>query len=274
MKIKSSYTGMIIACVCTLLISACTAGNGENQAKEPLPQEQPDTPQSSSAFKKIQDEIFTPKCATSGCHNGTASPLGLNLVEGKAYNKLVNKPSNQVDGLQLVESSNIEASYLVHKLEGTQGGGAQMPLGKPPLSTEEIQLIKTWISDGALETSSGGDLDPTQAKLSSIQSNIFDIHCISCHSGDNPAGTLNLESGMSYDQLVDRPLQFDPDGSILVMKNNANKSLLINKLTGIGLGDPADSNYKGERMPLNGPYLDEASIQTIKDWINAAAINN
>ncbi len=267
-----------------LALFSCSAGNGDglDENGHPLTVSQSqnggdDTDNSSNGiFNKIQNEILTPECATSGCHNGTTSPLGLNLIEGKAYGKLVDKSSNQVDGLLLVEASNVDASYLIHKLEGTQGGGAQMPLGKPPLSADQVSIIKTWISAGALKPEED-DEEPDKtlkATLSDIQKNIFDSKCTACHSGENPAGTLSLETGRSFAQLVGRALQFDPESNILVVAGDAVSSFLINKLTGENLGNVSDVNYKGQRMPLNGPYLDSPSVQVIRDWINAGAQDN
>ena len=163
MKINFGIAGKILFLYVVLTMVSCKAGNGigldeYGQTSNGDLSENQDTIEennTSSIFIRIQDEILTPACATSGCHNGTTAPLGLDLIDGKAYGKLVNKPSNQVDGLQLVEASNADASYLMHKLEGTQGGGSQMPLGKPPLSADQIELIRTWIRDGALEPTSG-----------------------------------------------------------------------------------------------------------------------
>ncbi len=271
-----------IVVVVTAMLASCNAGSGDGLDENGQTSTEPTVPgtggttPTSSVFTRIQEEILTPECATSGCHNGTTSPLGLNLIDGKAYGKLVNKPSNQVDGLLLVEPSNVDASYLVHKLEGTQGGGAQMPIGRPALSADQIDLIKNWINDGALEPGSDNPDEPGSgnATLSNIQTTIFDTQCISCHSGENPAGTLNLEEGNSRSQLVGRALQFDPDGSILVVPRDADNSLLINKLTGEGLGNEQDVNYKGQRMPLSGPYLNDSEIQQIKDWINTGALDD
>ncbi len=277
-------TVALIAASLVALLGGCSAGSGTglDENGRPLSETQhtqsPDTGasgESSSLFTRIQDEILTPECATSGCHNGTSSPLGLNLVAGKAYDKLYEKPSNQVDGLLLVEPSNADASYLVHKIDGSAGGGAQMPLYKPPLSADQIDLVKQWINEGALPASASGNQQSLiQATLSDIQKYIFDTECISCHAGENPAGTLNLEKGYSYSQLVGRPLQFDPENSVLVVAGDAENSFLIHKLTGEKLGDVNDSDYKGSRMPLLGPYLDDTKVQVIKDWINAGALDN
>jgi hypothetical protein len=49
-------------------------------------------------------------------------------------------------------------SYLIQKLEGTASVGVQMPEGGPPLPQDRIDVIRQWISDGAIddrESSSG-----------------------------------------------------------------------------------------------------------------------
>ena len=285
MTSRIKITPVLTAFCLSILMIACSAGDGTNLDANGRPlsesESQPDTgasgnEETSNAFKRIQDEILTPECATSGCHNGTSSPLGLNLVEGKSYDKLVNQPSNQVSGLLLVEPFNAEASYLLQKLTGDSGGGVQMPLGRPPLIAAQTQLVRDWINDGALNSSSENQEQESgiQPTLTDIQKYIFDVHCKSCHSGDNPAGALNLESGKSYSQLVGRPLQFDPQNSILVVAGDAENSFLIHKITGENLGKVDDEDYKGMRMPLLGPYLDDTSVQVIKDWINAGAEDN
>lgn len=280
--LKKAIAVLVIASL-TGLLTACGAGSGEglDANGRPLSENPPDTGEGSSgqpssdAFTKIQAEILTPDCATSTCHSGSSSPLGLNLAEGKSYEKLVNIPSNQVDGLLLVEPSNADASYLIHKIEGT-GGGELMPLRRPALSKEQIELVRDWIKAGALPPSNEGSetAGAFKSTLSDIQKYVFDIECKDCHSGENPAGDLNLEKSRSYAQLVGRPLQFDPDNSILVVAGDAESSLLINKLNGIGLGDIDDENFKGRRMPLGGPFLEDSTIQIIKDWINNGAEDN
>ncbi len=243
-------------------------------------------------FNRIQDEILTPDCAISGCHSGTSSPLGLNLESGGSYDNLINQQSIQVSGLMLVEPSNVDASYLIQKLEGTQAGGMQMPLAKPPLSASKISQIRHWILDGAtppldapatLPAASGTDTPDNPisqpppevlATLSSIQSLIFNEKCVGCHSGDQPLGQLNLSEGQSYTQLVERPATMDPDAAVLVSIGNARTSFLIDKLRGERLGIKGEPAYRGKRMPVVGGYLDESTVQTIEAWINAGALEN
>ncbi|GAB4372679.1 MAG: hypothetical protein Kow0042_16110 [Calditrichia bacterium] len=98
----------------------------------------------------IQANIFNRSCAVSNCHVGNSAPLGLDLSEGKSYANLVNVPSSEAPGLMRVKPSDPDNSYLVHKIEGGPNiSGDRMPLGRSPLSQEQIQLIRQWIADGA-----------------------------------------------------------------------------------------------------------------------------
>ena len=49
-----------------------------------------------------------------------------------------------------MEPGDPENSYLVHKIEGRAGiTGTIMPPGGDPLTAEEIEAIRQWITDGA-----------------------------------------------------------------------------------------------------------------------------
>ena len=101
------------------------------------------------AFGKIQDEIFTVSCASSDCHSGAGAPDGLDLTAGQAYENIVNVRSVQMPDLFRIEPGDPDNSYLVRKVEGRGIAANRMPLGGPPLSSEQIDLIRAWVSDGA-----------------------------------------------------------------------------------------------------------------------------
>lgn len=63
---------------------------------------------------------------------------------------LVGIQSGQDAGLQRVEAGDPDNSYLVQKLEGTASSGQQMPPGAA-LPQSEIDVIRQWITDGALD---------------------------------------------------------------------------------------------------------------------------
>jgi Ca2+-binding RTX toxin-like protein len=91
--------------------------------------------------------IFTARC--TGCHNVAAAPHGLILDADNSYELLVNVASKEVPSLDRVDPGNPDDSYLVQKVEGTAAVGGQMPLGRTPLTAEQIALIRRWISEGA-----------------------------------------------------------------------------------------------------------------------------
>ena len=244
----------IISIAATLY--ACDAGTGEGLDQNGIPLEGQETIPLASNFKSIQANIFTPSCATSGCHSGSAPPEGLLLSGNSSFTNLVNIESSQVPSIDRIEPGDADNSYLVNKIEGTASVGQQMPRNLPALSLAKIQSIREWVDNGAIV--------PT---LTSIQNNIFTPRCISCHSGSTPPAQLNLEDGLAYSNLVGVSRPFDPE--IRVIAGNASASFLVDKLENNNLG-----NSRGDQMPLGGPYLDQNTIEAVKNWINAGALNN
>jgi hypothetical protein len=108
------------------------------------------------SFTEVQDEIFTPRCAIPACHDAASANANLVLTEGRAYGALVGVPpdteSARVAGLLRVAAGEPERSFLLMKVQGPPPGqGSRMPLIGEPLTAEQIDLIRTWILQGALE---------------------------------------------------------------------------------------------------------------------------
>ena len=97
----------------------------------------------------IQGRVFNRTCGGSNCHLDVIKESGLSLKPGESHRSLVNAPSAQIVGVRLVAPGDPEASYLVRKLEGRGLVGDRMPLGKSPLTREEIDVIREWIRRGA-----------------------------------------------------------------------------------------------------------------------------
>jgi hypothetical protein len=104
----------------------------------------------SSTLSGNVQPIFDRSCADSlACHQqGGAGRLDLGNGLSWAATFLV--PARQaVDPtIFYVDPFSIDTSYLVNKIRGT-GFGSQMPLGRTPLSEEEIDTIVSWILEGA-----------------------------------------------------------------------------------------------------------------------------
>ena len=96
--------------------------------------------------------ILSTSCALSGCHAGASPQEGMNLSSGLMHSNTVNIPSNK-SSLDRIEPGQPDQSYLVHKIQGTQGtvggSGVRMPFGGAPLSQANIDIIRAWVADGA-----------------------------------------------------------------------------------------------------------------------------
>lgn len=101
--------------------------------------------QMKASFKEIQDHIFTPTCATSGCHGGSFFSYP-NLEKENAYTNIVGK-NNSSGTMKLIEQGNSTSSYLYKRLLGE--GGSLMPRGGPKLNQSILDSIKVWIDNGA-----------------------------------------------------------------------------------------------------------------------------
>jgi hypothetical protein len=104
-------------------------------------------------------------------------------------------------------------------------------------------------------------------RLAQIQDEIFTPRCAVpiCHDSASQSGALVLETGASFDQLVDVEPSTPAarrDGFLRVDPGDPDNSFLVTKvelLTGtIEFGSP---------MPLVGGRLSDAEIQMIRDWI-------
>lgn len=238
------------------LLSACSAGTGDGLDQNGNPSGNNETIALADNFKSIQANIFTPSCAVSGCHSGTAPQVGMSLEADKSFTAIVNQPSSEVPSLQRIAPGNPDDSYLLRKVTGIASVGVQMPRNAAALSSAKIEALRSWIDNGAL--------GPT---LSSIQANVFTPICTQCHFGSNPAAGMSLEEGEAYANLVGVKRSFDSE--IRVVADDTDSSFIIDKLEGNNLG-----SSRGERMPLGGSYLDQDVIDVIRDWIDAGAKND
>jgi len=113
-----------------------------------------------TTLSPVWSEIYAQVIGTGcpGCH---PSAGGLSLADcNSAYTNLFNVPSTRLPTMDRVEAGSPTTSWLMHKLDGTQGMftaqcasmscGSQMPLGGPFLETEVLDTIRTWILNGAV----------------------------------------------------------------------------------------------------------------------------
>lgn len=131
-------------------LAACAgSGEGLDANGQPIGSEPPPDQTLTATFASIQANIFTPICTK--CHAGAGAPQGLQLDAAHSYALLVGVPSNESPSTLRVKAGDPDSSYLVQKLEKAPGiVGAQMPAGGPYLPQSTIDVIRQWISDGAM----------------------------------------------------------------------------------------------------------------------------
>jgi mono/diheme cytochrome c family protein len=238
--------------------------------------------------------IFSSHCET--CHlNGVVSG-GVNLTSFTTL--MASSPSS--GGAVLIPGDHAGSTlWKVIQPGSGQPGGSRMPLGGPYLTTAQIGTIAGWIdslgkggvvstttsstttssvASGSSTTSSttstststgtstttSGTGAPTGAQVSFKKdiTSIFTAHCATCHLNGVALGGLSLAN---YASLQKGGSEFS--GSIVKAGDHAH-SLLWEKV------QPTAPWPGGSRMPLGGPYLTTAQVQTIADWIDQGAKDN
>lgn len=96
---------------------------------------------------------------TAACHESGGEWALLDLTSGAAYSALQGM-STQATDLKFVEPGDADASYLWHKINGTQaaagGGGVDMPKPRTDgsmttMTQEQLDMVEAWIAGGAAE---------------------------------------------------------------------------------------------------------------------------
>ncbi len=103
--------------------------------------------------------IFNARCTS--CHGGNG---GLTLT---SFESLMNSTGNSY-GDRLVVPFEPDSSGLVDKIEPNPQFGNQMPQGQTALTSDQINLIRTWISEGANAvpaSNEGESVSPEEFKL-------------------------------------------------------------------------------------------------------------
>jgi len=132
--------GLLAAAVLALATAGCGGGSDSFLV-----------PPAAVTLQDVQAQVFTPRCAVTGCHIGPSAPFNLDLgsVSSSAAN-LVGVPSAEIPSILRVAAHDPAGSYLYMKITGDPGiQGDQMPRIGGPLGDGDIQLIASWIDGGA-----------------------------------------------------------------------------------------------------------------------------
>ena len=180
--------------------------------------------------------ILISNCTQSGCHNDIDREDGVILT---SYQSLRSTVEN-------VTSTNWDDNELLEVLL-EDDTDKRMPYGKPPLPQAQINLIKTWVQQGAKNNGCNenfGQCNTENIQFSSFVQPLIQSRCQGCHSGSSPQGGISLAN---YNDI----------------KTVANNGKLYTVVT-------RSTNW----MPKGGQKLDACTTSKLKAWIDAGAPNN
>jgi len=180
--------------------------------------------------------LIISNCAVSGCHDQAGGG------EGKFL--LVDYASIVQNGK--IKPGNPDGSKLYRAITQNGGDDRMPPPPASALSTEQKNIIKNWIEQGALNNYCDEECDTTNVTYSGTIQPIIELNCYGCHSGPQPSGGISLAD---YNAVV-------------VQSNNGNLFSAVNH-------DPGFSP-----MPKNAPKLADCKINEIKIWIENGTPNN
>lgn len=182
--------------------------------------------------------ILQSSCGYSGCHDAATAEEGIVLI---SYASMMNSEESN-----LVVAGQPQNSELYEVLVEDNPDKLMPPPGDGgPLSQEQIDLIWTWLEQGAVNNSCA-DCDSTLASYSGAIELTLAASCTSCHSGANPDGQLDLTSHTGVVDAV------------------TNRNLM---------GCIRHDAY-AEAMPPSGNPLTDCQIQQFQNWIDAGMPND
>ena len=226
-SVKAVTASLIIA-VILFYASSCAwdktflFGNGGDGVKDTV------------CYQSEIEPIINSNCAMSGCHDATSQAAGYDL-------------SNYFGVMNIVKPRQPSKSTLIKVTTG--GGEEMMPPSSPPLTSDQIDLITTWIEQGAgynIDCGISTPCDTANVTYSGTVQPIIQNNCLGCHSSYGTGGGILLNT---YSEVADQALS----GNLLCAV----------------YGEPGCN-----LMPKNSSPLSSCDLTKLTMWVDAGAPNN
>ena len=130
--------------------------------------------------------IFTSGCGTTGCHDAASHAEGYILT---SYLSIMDDPEGIVPG----NANNSEIFEVITKEEE---GDRMPPPPRAPLTNEQINMIRSWINSGALNSDCPDSSCDTVSAIS-FSTQVYPIlqnNCTSCHTPPSGSGGIFLNN--------------------------------------------------------------------------------
>lgn len=182
--------------------------------------------------------LLQSNCAFSGCHDDASAQDGVILT---SYETVIQTAD--------VEAFNLNDSEIYEVLVDNDLDDRMPPVPTPALSQSQINIIATWILQGALDLECDpnvGGCDTEDVSFFGFVKPLLESYCIGCHSGAASSGGVDLTT----------------HANVQVYANNGRLVGAIDHQAGF------------EAMPQGAAKLDKCSIDKIKSWVGAGALDN
>lgn len=244
MKKISNRTYLFITIIIMLFVVASCTHNPLMFSDMPLEPPIIDTSETSEGIPCDPDTsyfvndvlpILISNCAISGCHDQETHEEGIIL------NTYFNVMASDV-----VKPGDANNSDMIEAIIESDLDDRMPPPPAPPLSSDELAILKEWINQGAKNNSCGEECDTLNVTyVGSIQP-ILSSNCLGCHDANPSEGAMDLTN---YDGVA----AVAADGRLYGALNH----------------DPGF-----EAMPLDGDKLSDCKIDKIRIWIEEGYLNN
>ncbi len=137
--------------------------------------------------------LLVSTCATSGCHDAQTGREGVVLTD---YNSVMKTAGINV---------NNPAESKIYKAIMENGDDRMPPSPATPWSQDQIQMLYTWIEQGALNNRCAGDsiCDTTNVTFNKDVLPVFETYCLGCHNANNPSGGIDLQNFDNLAVIID-----------------------------------------------------------------------
>ncbi len=178
--------------------------------------------------------LIVSNCAMSGCHDAASAQEGVVLTDYASIIQTGDVKAGQPNNSELYE---VLVETNPDKI---------MPPPPASLTAAQIQLIKTWIKQGAKNNSCESGCDTSSYSFSGTIQPLLQNFCLGCHSGSSAPAYVHLDSHA---------------GVVAALSNN--------RLIG------AVKHQTGyTAMPPSGNGMSDCQIRQLELWIAAGAPNN
>ena len=186
-------------------------------------------------FERDVLPIFQSNCAKGGCHDAGSRKSGYTLDN---YSNIVSKG---------IVPGNPAASTIWQSISMNIFNVKVMPVGAPHLNGTQLDVIKRWITTGAIDSGACNTMicDTINFSYSGVIAPMMQTYCTGCHNSTSSAGG----SLMDYSSVV----------------NAAVNGRLIGDISHL-------AGYNA--MPLGSATLQDCQVTQVKKWVAAGAPNN